>query len=120
MEYLPARSLAEIVRVDGPLPARRVAHVGRQIAAGLAAMHRMGMVHRDVTSGNVLLAEDGTAKLADLGVAVWSEVTVTGTAQNAGTPGYVAPEVPGGHPATAAADMFSLGDDAVGCLGRVG
>jgi Tfp pilus assembly protein PilF len=109
MEYMPARSLAEVVRSDGPLPARRVAHVGRQVAAALSAMHGMGMVHRDVTLGNVLLADDGTAKLADLGVAVWSEVTVTGTAQNAGTPGYVAPEVLRGHPATAAADVFSLG-----------
>lgn len=109
MEYLPARSLMEIVRADGPLPPRRAAHVGRQIATALSAMHARGMVHRDVTLGNVLLAEDGTAKLADLGVAVWAEVTVTGSERNAGTPGYMAPEVLTGHPATAASDMFSLG-----------
>lgn len=109
MEYLAARSLAEVVRADGALPPRRVAHVGRQIAMALSAMHAKGMVHRDVTLGNVLLADDGTAKLADLGVAMWAMVTVTGTAQNAGTPGYVAPEVLGGHPATAASDLFSLG-----------
>jgi tetratricopeptide (TPR) repeat protein len=109
MEYLPARSLAEVVRADGPLPPRRAAHVGRQIATALSAMHARGMVHRDVTLGNVLLAEDGTAKLADLGVAVWAEVTVTGSERNAGTPGYMAPEVLDGHPATAASDMFSLG-----------
>lgn len=109
MEYLPARSLAEVVRAGGPLPPRRAAHVGRQIATALSAMHARGMVHRDVTLGNVLLAEDGTAKLADLGVAVWAEVTVTGSERNAGTPGYLAPEVLDGHPASAASDMFSLG-----------
>jgi serine/threonine protein kinase/tetratricopeptide (TPR) repeat protein len=109
MEYLPARSLAEVVRADGPLPPRRAAHVGRQIATALSAMHAKGMVHRDVTLGNVLLAEDGTAKLADLGVAVWAEVTLTGSERNAGTPGYMAPEVLAGHPATSASDMFSLG-----------
>jgi serine/threonine protein kinase len=64
---------------------------------------------RDVTLANVLVADDGTAKLADLGVAIWAEVTLTGTAQHAGTPGYVAPEVLRGQPATSASDMFSLG-----------
>ncbi len=109
MEHLPARSLAEILRTDGPLSPRAAASVGAQIADALSAMHAKGMVHRDVTLGNVLVTSDGTAKLADLGVAVWAEVTLTGTARNAGTPGYLAPEVLRGHPASPASDMFSLG-----------
>ena len=109
MEYLPARSLAEILRADGPLTPRRTASIGAQIATALSDMHAKGMVHRDVTLGNVLVAETGTAKLADLGVAVWAEVTETGTARRAGTPGYLAPEVLSGHLATSASDMFSLG-----------
>ncbi|MFI7673223.1 tetratricopeptide repeat protein [Actinophytocola sp. NPDC049390] len=109
MEHLPARSLAEIVRADGPLSPRAAAAVGAQVADALSAMHAKGMVHRDITLANVLVAADGTAKLADLGVAVWAEVTQTGTARDAGTPGYLAPEVLRGHPAGAASDMFSLG-----------
>ncbi|MFI9813891.1 protein kinase domain-containing protein [Saccharothrix variisporea] len=109
MEHLPARSLAEVVRTDGPLSPRVAASVGAQVADALSAMHAKGMVHRDITLANVLVTADGTAKLADLGVAVWSEVTLTGTARLAGTPGYLAPEVLRGHPATAASDMFALG-----------
>ncbi|MFC4856465.1 protein kinase domain-containing protein [Actinophytocola glycyrrhizae] len=109
MEYLPARSLAEILRTDGPLTPAGAAHVGAQVATALAAMHAKGMVHRDVTPANVLVAEDGTAKLADLGIAMWSEVTLTGSAQTPGTPGFLAPEVARGSAATPAADLYALG-----------
>ncbi len=109
MEYLPARSLAEILRTDGPLSPCRAAHVGEQVAAALSAMHARGMVHRDITPGNILIAEDATVKLADLGIAVWAQVTLTGTAHSPGTPGYVAPEVAMGTAVTPAADLYALG-----------
>ncbi|MBB1154537.1 serine/threonine-protein kinase [Amycolatopsis dendrobii] len=109
MEYLPARSLAEIVRTDGVLPPGRAAAIGAQIASALAAMHARGMVHRDLTPGNVLVADDGTAKLADLGISRGHEVTLTGSARVGGTAGYLAPEVANGEAATAASDVFSLG-----------
>ncbi len=109
MEYLPARSLADILRTDGPLTPVGAAHIGAQVADALAAMHARGMVHRDITPANILVAEDGTAKLADLGIAIWSEVTLTGSARSPGTPGYVAPEVVRGGAATPAADLYSLG-----------
>jgi hypothetical protein len=109
MEYLPARSLAEICRTDGPVAPALAARIGAQVATALSAMHAKGMVHRDITLANVLVTEDGTAKLADLGVAMWDEVTLTGSATNAGTVGYRAPEVLRGHRATPAADLYSLG-----------
>ena len=109
MEYLPARSLAEICRTDGPIAPGLAAKVGAQIATALAAMHAKGMVHRDITLANILVTDDGTAKLADLGVAMWDQVTLTGSAKNAGTTGYVAPEVLQGHRATPKADLYSLG-----------
>jgi eukaryotic-like serine/threonine-protein kinase len=109
MEYLPSRSLARVLREDGPLPAAEAARVGAQVAAALDAMHGNEMVHRDISPGNILVAEDGTAKLTDLGVAMWSGVTLTGGERAAGTPGYVAPEVLTGHIATSAADMYALG-----------
>ncbi|WP_406630931.1 serine/threonine-protein kinase [Amycolatopsis sp. WGS_07] len=109
MEYLPARSLAEIVRTDGVLTPERAAAIGGQIASALAAMHARGMVHRDLTPGNVLVADDGTAKLADLGLSRGHEVTITDSARVGGTAGYLAPEVANGEAATAASDVFSLG-----------
>lgn len=92
-EYLAARSLEELVDDGGPLPEDRVRRIGAQLAAALAAMHARGIVHRDVKPGNVLVTEDDVAKLTDLGIARWTEVTRTGGAQLTGTLGYVAPEV---------------------------
>jgi serine/threonine protein kinase len=109
MEYLPAHSLADLCRTDGPVAPDRAAHIGTQIAAALSAMHAKGMVHRDITPANILVTDDGTAKLADLGIAMWDLVTLTGSATSGGTPGYLAPEVVSGHRATPAADLYSLG-----------
>lgn len=109
MEYLPARGLDQILADEGPLPPWRVARIGMQIAAGLAAAHRHNIVHRDVKPGNVLVGEGDLAKLSDFGISVWQEVTLTEEGRISGTAGYLAPEVADGRPATAASDVFSLG-----------
>jgi len=109
MEYLPSRSLSTILATDGPLAPAAVARIGAQIADALAAMHEQGIAHRDVKPGNILVTDDGTAKLADFGIARWAEVTVTDSGHVGGTPGYLAPEVADGRKAGAAADVFSLG-----------
>ncbi len=108
-EYLAARSLEELVDDGGPLPEDRVRRIGAQLAAALADMHSRGIVHRDVKPGNVLVTADDVAKLTDLGIARWTEVTRTGGAQLTGTLGYVAPEVADGAEAGPASDVFSLG-----------
>ncbi|WP_037294866.1 serine/threonine-protein kinase [Saccharomonospora azurea] len=110
MEYFPARSLADVLAMDGPLTPRAAADIGAQVAAALAAAHDAGIVHRDIKPANVLLGGDGTAKLADFGIAhAGGDVTVTQTGVVAGTPAYLAPEVARGRPASPASDVFSLG-----------
>ncbi len=110
MEYLPSRSLAAVLRERGHLPVAEVASIGRQIASALAAAHAAQIVHRDVKPGNILIAEDGTAKITDFGVSrAAGDVTVTQTGMMAGTPAYLAPEVARGQVPTPASDVFSLG-----------
>ncbi|MEV4052293.1 protein kinase [Amycolatopsis sp. NPDC049688] len=110
MEYLPSRSLAEILLDRETLPAEEVARIGVQVASALAAAHAEGVVHRDVTPANVLLGEEGVAKIADFGISrATGEGTVTGGGFIAGTPAYLAPEVAAGRDAEFPADVFSLG-----------
>ncbi|MBV9162009.1 MAG: serine/threonine protein kinase [Pseudonocardiales bacterium] len=110
MEYLPARSLAAVLGERGCLPVPDVASIGRQIASALAAAHTAQIVHRDVKPGNILITDDGTAKITDFGVSrAVGDVTVTQTGMMAGTPAYLAPEVARGQIPTPASDVFSLG-----------
>jgi serine/threonine protein kinase len=110
MEYLPSRSLATVLSIQGVLPPDTVARIGSQIASALAAAHVAGIIHRDIKPGNVLLADDGTAKITDFGIShAVGDVTVTATGMLAGTPAYLAPEVAQGNSAGFPSDVFSLG-----------
>ncbi|GAB2853744.1 protein kinase domain-containing protein [Lentzea nigeriaca] len=111
LEYLPSRSLAALIAERGALPPGVVADVGRQVAAALAAAHAEGIVHRDVSTFNVLVAEeDDIAKITDFGIArAVGEGTVTDARLIVGTPAFLAPEVAAGEAATFASDVFSLG-----------
>ena len=110
MEYLPSRSLSEVVAADGALTPHETAAVGHQVAAALTAAHTAGIVHRDVKPGNVLLGADGMVKVTDFGISrAVDEVTITSTGMMAGTPAYLAPEVARGAEATFRSDVYSLG-----------
>lgn len=110
MEYLPSSSLATVLSRQGVLRPGTVARIGSQIASALAAAHKAGIVHRDIKPGNVLLANDGTAKITDFGIShAVGDVTVTATGMLAGTPAYLAPEVAQGDSAGFPSDVFSLG-----------
>jgi serine/threonine protein kinase len=110
MEYLPSRSLATVLSTHGMLAPEAVASIGNQISSALAAAHEAGVVHRDVKPGNVLLADEGTAKITDFGVShAVGDLTVTAPGILVGTPAYLAPEVAQGNSAGFASDVFSLG-----------
>jgi len=114
MEYLPSRSLAAVLNATGPLPVAEVIRIGAQLSDALAAAHSVGIVHRDVKPGNVLIAEGGgapgTVKITDFGIShAYGDVTLTQTGILHGTPAYLAPEVARGGDPSAASDVFSLG-----------
>ena len=110
MQFLPSVSLQATLQRRGTLPAVDVARIGSDLAAALAAAHRVGIVHRDVKPGNVLLIEDGSAKLTDFGIShAMGDVNLTSTGMVTGTPAYLAPEVARGQQATFASDVYSLG-----------
>ena len=110
MELVPSRSLAEVVRQQGPLNTPQTAAVADAVAAGLEAAHRSGITHRDVKPGNVLVGDSGQIKLTDFGIARnVAETTMTSTGIMLGSPAYIAPEVASGQEVTPAADLWSLG-----------
>lgn len=111
MEYVPSKSLAELLEGNHGLEPTRAAAIGEQAADALAAVHAADVVHGDVKPGNLLITEDGTVKLTDFGVsrAVHADATLTDMGLIPGTPAYLAPEVADGEKATAASDIFSLG-----------
>lgn len=109
MERLPGRTLAEEI-AEGRLDPDRALSVAGDVLAALEAAHSAGIVHRDVKPANVLLCPDGTAKVADFGIAkAASEVDVTTGRLILGTPGYLPPERLAGQPATPASDLYSVG-----------
>jgi hypothetical protein len=109
MEYVPSSSLATAL-LPGPLTPDRVAGIGAQAAAGLAAAHAVGVVHRDVKPGNVLLGDDGVVKIADFGISrAVDDVRLTATGLLTGTPAYLAPEMAKGDNPAPPSDVFALG-----------
>jgi len=115
MEYLEGGSLEEVLR-QGPQDPRLVLDWLEQAASALDAAHRNGVVHRDVKPGNLLLAADGTVRVADFGVASAAgldSLTATGTVL--GTAGYLAPEQAQGQPTTAATDLYALASSPSSC-----
>lgn len=113
MEYVPARTLAEIVQAEGPLPPDRVVGLAEQVLAGLDFAHAAGVVHRDVKPSNILVTADGRVKLTDFGIAqAVDDPRLTSSGALIGSPAFMAPErisegSRGG--VTPASDLWSLG-----------
>jgi serine/threonine protein kinase len=98
MEYVPSRNMADFLDEHGYLTPEQAAFLGIQLGSALAAAHAVGVPHRVLQPGNVLLADDGGVKITDIGIS-----------DPQPDPAYQAPEVARGEPATEASDAFSLG-----------
>ncbi len=110
MEYLPGRSLQETLAEQQTLSPQRVAQIGLEILQALQAAHEVGVMHRDVKPGNVLITDEGRAVLTDFGIATLpGDPYVTRTGLLMGSPAYLAPERTRDGKTGAASDLWSLG-----------
>lgn len=112
MELVDGKPLSQIIQEDAPMDYRRVIEITKQVAAGLGAAHKHGIVHRDVKPHNILISSDGIAKIADFGIAkaVSTTTIVDGTNQQVmGSVHYFSPEQARGAYVDARSDIYSLG-----------
>jgi serine/threonine protein kinase len=109
MEYVPSWSLHQLLTSNGPLPPRYVAAVGVAVLDALTAAHRVGVLHRDVKPGNVLIGHDGRVVLVDFGIARWNGRRSVGAAQTLGTAQYLPPERASVNLSLPEGDLYSLG-----------
>ncbi|MDV6270885.1 protein kinase domain-containing protein, partial [Rhodococcus globerulus] len=109
MEFLPSDSLATVLQNNGPFALEEVLRIGVKLAGALETAHRLGILHRDVKPGNVLLTEYGEPALTDFGIARIAGGFETEAGIVTGSPAYTAPEVLHGGASSPASDLYGLG-----------
>ncbi|NLW45265.1 MAG: Stk1 family PASTA domain-containing Ser/Thr kinase [Syntrophomonadaceae bacterium] len=110
MEYVEGTNLKEYIREKGPLPPEEAVRIALMICDGLIRAHEKGLIHRDIKPHNILLTRDGTAKVADFGIArAANSVTITYSGDMVGSVHYVSPEQARGEPVNTTSDIYSLG-----------
>ncbi|MFE8978906.1 serine/threonine-protein kinase [Streptomyces cyaneofuscatus] len=112
MELVEGQSLGDLLVAQERVHPEQVARIAGEAAAGLAAAHRQGIVHRDIKPGNLMLDADGSVKIGDFGIAQFVDdpsTALTTAGHIVGTSLYLAPERALGRTADSASDMYSLG-----------
>lgn len=107
LEYCPNGSLSDMIKIKGKLSERLAAKYVHDTLKGLNFLHSNNLIHRDIKAANLLVAADGTVKLADFGVATIMKLKGNYTCM--GTPHWMAPEILGNDGASPASDIWSLG-----------
>lgn len=110
MEYVPGRTLKELIAKRGALHVMEAIDIMKQVLSGTARAHQMGIIHRDLKPQNILVTDSGTAKIADFGIASIQSLTqFTQTDVIMGSLHYLAPELARGEKATVQSDIYALG-----------
>jgi eukaryotic-like serine/threonine-protein kinase len=109
MEYLPGRSLKQLIRDEAPLDPLRAIDIAIQILKAARFAHRRGVIHRDLKPHNVIVDDSGHAKVTDFGIARAGASDMTETGSIMGTAQYLSPEQAQGRAVTAASDLYSVG-----------
>ncbi|MCL4254573.1 MAG: serine/threonine protein kinase, partial [Anaerolineae bacterium] len=110
MEYVGGGSLWDEMQNTKPMTIARVLQIALDLSDALTRAHRLKIVHRDLKPANILIAEDGTPRLTDFGVAqIQDKTRVTRTGAMVGTLAYLAPEALNGEPTDERADIWAFG-----------
>ncbi len=109
MEYLPGRSLKDVIRQEAPLDPVRAIDLTVQILKAARFAHRRGIVHRDLKPHNVLIDDEDRAKVTDFGIARAGASDMTETGSIMGTAQYLSPEQAQGHAVSEASDLYAIG-----------
>jgi serine/threonine-protein kinase len=110
MEYVPGEDLKRLIRTMGRLSPGQAVSIARQVCEGLAEAHRLGIVHRDLKPQNIMVDEDGSARIMDFGIArSMKGKGITGEGMIIGTPEYMSPEQVDGKEVDRRTDIYSLG-----------
>ena len=110
LEYVNGKTLKDIIRGEGRLDWKKAIDMGRQIALALDCAHKNNIIHRDIKPQNILVTEDGVAKVTDFGIARASNsVTITSTEKVMGSAHYLSPEQAKGAKLDCKTDIYSLG-----------
>jgi len=110
MEYVPGKDLRTIIQIEGKLPQARAISILRQIALGTEAAHKLGIIHRDLKSQNVMVEDSGAVAILDFGLARGKTTEqLTLDSVMVGTPHYMSPEQALGRPTDARSDVYSIG-----------
>ncbi len=110
MEYVPGHDLRTIIQLEGKLPQARAISILRQISLGTEAAHKLGIIHRDLKSQNVMVEDNGAVAILDFGLARGKmNEQLTLDSVMVGTPHYMSPEQALGRPTDARSDVYSIG-----------
>ncbi len=109
MEHLSGRTLKDVLAEEAPLSQERAIDLGVQILHAAGFAHRRGVIHRDFKPHNVIVDENGNAKVTDFGIARRGASEMTETGSIMGTAQYLSPEQAQGHAVTASSDLYSIG-----------
>jgi hypothetical protein len=110
MEYVAGEDLKRFIRRAGTLSPGKTIHIAKQVVEGLIEAHRLGVIHRDLKPQNIMIDQDGNAKIMDFGIARFVDTErLTGSGVMIGTPEYMSPEQVDLREVDGRADIYSLG-----------